>query len=53
MSCSIKNLINYKKKNLYFQLLDSVENQGSGVDLKTKMHKEAFLKKKVSNYRWF
>ena len=53
ISYSIKNIVKFRNKNLYVQLLDSVENQGAGVNLKTNLHKEAFLKKKVSNYRWF
>ena len=49
---SIKNIIN-NKTNLYNNLLDSVDNYGVSIDLKKKIHKESFLKKKVSNYRWF
>jgi ribosomal protein S7 len=53
ISCSIKNIINQQKKILHLNLIDSVDNSGVSVDLKKKIHKESFLKKKVSNYRWF
>ena len=53
ISYGIKNIINHKNKNLYINLIDSVDNYGISVDLKKKIHKESFLKKKVSNYRWF
>jgi len=54
VSYSTKNLSNNKKKNgLVFELLDSANNQGVSVDLKKKIHKESFLKKKIANYRWF
>ena len=53
-SHSIKNIVNNKRnKMLHSDLLDSVNNQGVSVNLKKKIHKDSFLKKKIANYRWF
>lgn len=48
----IKNIVNNKKK-LHIDLLNSVNNKGVSVDLKKKIHKDSFIKKKLANYRWF
>ena len=51
---SLKNISKKKKKkDIYLNLIESVNNQGVGFDLKKTIHKDAFLKKKVANYRWF
>ena len=52
ISYSIKNLVN-NKKNFYIDLSNSLNNKGISIDLKKKIHKDAFLKKKLANYRWF
>ena len=34
-------------------LLESADNLGDGMKFKKAVHKDAFLKKKIANYRWF
>tara|TARA_B110000908_G_scaffold70041_1_gene84451 strand:- start:1005 stop:1412 length:408 start_codon:yes stop_codon:yes gene_type:complete len=54
ISYSTKNIsINKKSNGLAFDLIDSANNQGVSVNLKKKIHKESFLKKKIASYRWF
>ena len=52
ISYGIKNIVNNKKK-LHIDLLNSLNNKSVSVDLKKKIHKDSFIKKKLANYRWF
>lgn len=59
-SYGLKNLIKVcrkEKKNIYLNLkmeiLNSSNKVGKTFDSKIDIHKDAFLKKKFSNYRWF
>ena len=47
---SIRNLT---KKKILANLLESAGNLGNVVKFKKAVHKDAFLKKKIANYRWF
>lgn len=50
----IKALVkNSRHKKLSGELLNSSVFAGSSVNQKTNLHKESFLKKKLSSYRWF
>lgn len=44
---------NRTTKNLYSELIKSANQNGQASLDKDKLHKEAFIKKKTANYRWF
>ena len=41
------------KKKFLANLLESASNSGNAVKFKKIVHKDAFFKKKIANYRWF
>ena len=61
LSYGIKNLINFENKlsmnsfykNFNLILFDSSNKTGSSFNYKKHLHKEAFIKKKFANFRWF
>ena len=51
---SIKSIFSDKKKeNLFLNLINASNNQGVNINTKKNIHKDAFIKKKIANYRWF
>lgn len=61
ISYGLKNLVKFGKKsstnffyyNFHNELINSCNKTGSGFNFKKQLHKEAFLKKKFANFRWF
>ena len=54
MVCGIKQIISKSKhKKFNLELLESSDQKGLSFTNKKSIHKEAFIKKKVANYRWF
>ena len=61
ISYGIKNLIKFENKglvksfykNFNSNLLNSCNKVGSNFNYKKQLHKEAFIKKKFANFRWF
>ena len=41
------------KAKFYDLILSSANKEGNSVNYKKQLHKESFIKKKMSNYRWF
>lgn len=44
---------NNTKPKFYSEMINSAKLTGHSIINKEKLHKESFLKKKTSNYRWF
>lgn len=51
-SCRLAKFKNFYKQ-LNLELIDSSKGLGLNKENKVKLHQQAFLKKKFSNYRWF
>lgn len=51
-NCQLKNFKNFYKQ-LNLELTESSKGFGINKEKKIQLHKQAFLKKKFANYRWF